>query len=413
MVGDIHISDFDYSLPDNRIALHPLSQRDHCKLLVCNAKGNIRDDSFTSLPSLLPSGSILVCNNTRVINARMQFRKPTGSLIEIFLLEPLAPTDYALMFQHKSPVTWKCLIGNLKRWKSGTLSQQLDVNGTEVTLTAERLSNEPFADNSHSVRLSWDNTSFSAADIISAAGNIPIPPYLNRESEECDNVDYQTIYSKIKGSVAAPTAGLHFTPHTIAQLSNNGIKQIELTLHVGAGTFRPVKSETIGEHPMHTEVFSVSITLIETIIKAIKEKTPITAVGTTSVRTLESLPYLGRHIIQNSDLSVEQWEAYTDPIVDPIESLEALATHMRKHSLQQLTASTAIMIAPGFKWNIVSNMVTNFHQPQSTLLLLVSSFLGNDEENKPRWQKVYQHALDGEYRFLSYGDACLFTHNNV
>ncbi len=409
-VADIRISDFDYALPDGRIARHPLPERDRCLLLRCDASGGIEDRRFYELPGLLPAGTLMVCNNTRVINSRLQFRKPTGSLIEVFLLEPETPADYALMFQSRGPVVWKCLVGNLKRWKSGILTRVIEVEGREVTLTARRLTAEPHADNSHSVELSWDDPELHAADVIGAAGRIPIPPYLNRESEQCDSTDYQTVYSKIKGSVAAPTAGLHFTPETLSALDAAGVRREELTLHVGAGTFRPVKSETIGEHPMHTEVFTVTLGLVEMLVDALKSGRHIAAVGTTSVRTLESLPYLGRRLARGLDAGVEQWEAYEAPVADAAEALEQLADYMRGNGKERLTASTAIMIAPGFRWNLVDVMVTNFHQPQSTLLLLVSSFLGDNGTGDvtPRWRTVYDHALAGGYRFLSYGDACLF-----
>lgn len=414
MVKNILISDFDYPLSDDRIAKHPLAQRDSCKLLVAGPGSEISHDLFSSLPSLLPAGSLLVCNDTRVINARIKFRKATGGLIEIFLLEPVAPEDYALMFQSRGCCQWSCLVGNLKRWKSGELSKELEINGKKVILTATR--GEPRPGNAHVIEFRWDDPEVTFASVVDAAGYIPIPPYLNRDSEASDSDDYQTVYARFKGSVAAPTAGLHFTPGLFAKLREKNIKTEAVTLHVGAGTFQPVKSETIGEHPMHTEVFSVNRSLVESLIDALQSNRPVTAVGTTSVRTLESLPYLGMRLLRGDRPEVSQWEAYEDSIpADPdefkqstIEALRALTAEMDRLGQDSLTASTSIMIAPGFRWRIVDNIITNFHQPQSTLLLLVSSFLGKEEDGTPRWRHIYEEALASGYRFLSYGDACLF-----
>lgn len=405
-VADIAITDYDYALPDERIALHPAEQRDGCLLLTCDAEGEIADRRFGELPQLLPSDSLMVCNNTRVINARLRFRKHTGAEIEVFLLEPESPADYAMMFQATGSCEWRCIVGNLKRWKDGVLRQELTLaDGSSITLEAERL--ESLSPTSHIVRLSWDGGA-TFGEVVESAGKIPIPPYLNRQSEESDTIDYQTVYSKIKGSVAAPTAGLHFTPGVLDRLTAQGIQRAELTLHVGAGTFMPVKSEHIGGHEMHTEVYSVKREVIEAILGALRDGRPITAVGTTSVRTLESLPAAGHHISRGKDAHVTQWEVYSDNDYYTAESLEALLKYMEEKNLDTFTSSTAIMIAPGFGWRLTDRIVTNFHQPESTLLLLVSSFLGLDSDGTERWRRVYDHALNGDYRFLSYGDACLF-----
>lgn len=406
---DIRIEDFDYPLPDERIARHPLAERDACRLLVSRPGESPADTVFSSLPELLPAGAMLVCNDTRVINARMEFRKPTGSRIEIFLLEPAVPADYAQMFQATGSCRWSCLVGNVKRWKQGALEKRLNCGGREVTLSATL--GQPLPGAAREVSFSWTPADIPFASIVDAAGYIPIPPYLRRESEAADATDYQTVYSRVKGSVAAPTAGLHFTDALFAALRDRGIGARGLTLHVGAGTFQPVKSATIGEHPMHTETFSVERSLVADIIDQKRAGRPIVAVGTTSVRTLETLPVLGHTLRRNPEaLHLGQWEAYEPDMdaADTLEGLEALLGYMDARALSRLTASTAIMIAPGFRWRLTDIMVTNFHQPQSTLLLLVSSFLG-DTPGDPdaRWITAYRHALAGDYRFLSYGDACL------
>ena len=413
-VKNIRIADFDYPLPDNRIARHPLAERDTCRLLVSLPNGEILHKSFFDLPQFLPEESFLVCNDTRVINARIEFHKATGSRIEIFLLEPIAPEDYLLMFQSTGSCRWSCMVGNLKRWKENPLVKELDIDGRKITLSAFRHEGRP--GNAHEIEFRWDNPELTFASIVDAAGYIPIPPYLKRDSEASDADDYQTVYARFKGSVAAPTAGLHFTPRVFDMMHERNITVLPLTLHVGAGTFQPVKSEEIGDHPMHTETFSVTRELVADLIKAKKEKRNITAVGTTSVRTLESLPYLGAALKGgDSSLNVKQWWPYGDncpnPPVDTIGSLEAIAEYMDSRNLPSLTAATSIMIAPGFEWRIVDTMVTNFHQPQSTLLLLVSSFLDRDfnpaADRSPRWKELYEEALSLDYRFLSYGDACL------
>lgn len=420
VIKNIRIEEFDYPLPDGMIARHPLARRDACKLLVASSEGPVVHTLFSSLPEYLPAGSLLVCNDTRVINARIRFRKPTGSEIEVFLLEPLAPEDYVLMFQSRSSCRWACLVGNLKRWKQGCLEKVLNVGDRRVRLTARR--GVALPGNAHEIEFSWDDDSVTFASVIEAAGFIPIPPYLRRESEASDADDYQTLYARIRGSVAAPTAGLHFTEAVFDALEAKGVETLPVTLHVGAGTFQPVKSEAIGDHPMHTEVFSVSRRLVATLRDALASGREITAVGTTSVRTLESLPWLGLGLREGDEsLTVGQWQAYggSDAVADSPEdfrnetlcALSAIIEYMDARSLSSLTASTSIMIAPGFRWRIVDRMVTNFHQPQSTLLLLVASFLGYDPEShvgSGRWRAIYAEALAEGYRFLSYGDACLF-----
>ena len=407
-IQNIRIEDFDYPLPDERIARHPLAIRDACRLLVCN-RGDISHHIFSSLPDLIPTGTLLVMNNTRVINARMEFFRASGARIEIFLLEPVAPRDYAEAFQTRRSCMWQCMVGNLKKWKDEWLEKRLIIEGKEITLRAIR--HNPLPGNSHEVEFEWSDANVTFASIVEAAGAIPIPPYLKRDSEESDSTDYQTVYSRIRGSVAAPTAGLHFTPDLLGRLREGGVETREVTLHVGAGTFQPVKSDDIGGHPMHTEVFEVEVDLVRTLREALESGRNIMAVGTTTVRTLESLPILGIRLLQGDDsLKISQWEAYSDEALatDTIDALKALEDYMESRGEQRLTASTAIMIAPGFRWRIVKGMVTNFHQPQSTLLLLVSSLLDGDNLSDPLWKKIYAEALAGDYRFLSYGDACLF-----
>ena len=395
----IRISDYNYPLPDERIAKFPIAQRDHSKLLVYR-KGDVSQDVFYNLPEYLPKGALMVFNNTKVIQARMHFRKDTGALIEVFLLEPAEPSDYELMFQTSERCSWYCLVGNLKKWKEGTLRRTIDVKGQQIEVSCTR---GPIHGTSHRIDFEWTG-GVSFAEIIDAMGELPIPPYLNRETQESDKTTYQTVYSKIKGSVAAPTAGLHFTPEVLAAVDAHGIEREELTLHVGAGTFKPVKSEEIEGHEMHTEYISVRR---DTIRKLIAHDGCAIAVGTTSVRTLESLYYMGLKVMQNPDASedelhVNQWEPYdTTTCVSTVDSLTALGAWMDAHSLEVLHSSTQIIIAPGYEYHIVKMLVTNFHQPQSTLLLLVSAFVKGD------WHKIYDYALENDFRFLSYGDSSL------
>ena len=396
----IHIRDYNYPLPDERIAKFPIAQRDHSKLLIYN-KGEVSSDVFYNLPQYLPKGALMVFNNTKVIQARMHFRKETGALIEVFLLEPAEPSDYELMFQTTGHCAWYCLVGNLKKWKEGSLRREIEINGQTVVVNATR---GELHGTSHRIDFSWGGD-VSFAEIIDAMGELPIPPYLNRETQESDKTTYQTVYSKIKGSVAAPTAGLHFTPEVLADLDAHGIQREELTLHVGAGTFKPVKSEEIEGHEMHTEYVSVRR---DTIRKLIDHEGCAIAVGTTSVRTLESLYYMGLKVMRDPSLNedqlhVAQWEPYTGdcPQCESVTALKALLVWMDARSLTVLHSSTQIIIAPGYDYHIVKMLVTNFHQPQSTLLLLVSAFVKGD------WHKIYDYALSHDFRFLSYGDSSL------
>ena len=400
---EIQIADYVYDLPDDRIARHPLAVRDSCKLLVANSKGVIDDTVFTALPELLPAEAMLVYNNTRVINARVILHKATGAAIEIFCLEPVSPADYERMFASTGPVVWRCLVGNSKRWKEGTLSRVLDIPGVgAVTMHAVRKAREEGGASSL-IEFSWDNPACRRAQVSAAAGVIPMPPYLSRETEACDSEDYQTIFSRIEGSVAAPTAGLHFTDRVLADIDARGIRRREVTLHVGAGTFRPVQGDCVGEHTMHAEFIVVSRSLIEELAN----EENVYAVGTTSVRTLESLYHIGCLISQGRwEGEVPQWYPYdpSHPNLSPRDALTVLADYLRKNGMDSLIGSTRIIIAPGYQYRIVHGMVTNFHQPGSTLLLLVSALLGD------AWRDVYAYALAHGYRFLSYGDACLFTH---
>lgn len=400
MIKDIQIKDFNYQLPDERIAKHPLLEREKCKLLFYQ-NGDIKDLHFYDVPELLPQNSMLVYNNTRVINARLRFQKPNGgATIEIFCLEPVLPSDYAQVFQTESECRWLCFVGNSKRWKAGALTQEVNVNGNIVTLSALRGEQRG---NAFEIIFNWDkNATF--ASLLDAIGEIPIPPYLNRSTEESDAKDYQTVYSHIEGSVAAPTAGLHFTDEVLAECDKRGVIRRELTLHVGAGTFQPVKSESIGEHAMHTEFISVERSLLNDLIKA---EGNVIAVGTTSVRTLESLYYIGITLLDNPDadedeLRVKQWTPYEKEYSISIkDALQAIINHLDRHGLDRYIGSTQIMIAPSFKFRVIRGMITNFHQPQSTLLLLVSAFVDGN------WKEIYDYALTHDYRFLSYGDSSL------
>lgn len=396
---EICISDFEYDLPDEMIARHPLAERDKCRLLVADKKGIIAETAFSGLPSLLPPDAMLVYNNTRVINARVRFHKKTGAAIEIFCLEPVYPADYERNFASTGAVSWRCFVGNSKKWKEGTLETRLNIEGKEILLTASR---ETEGNGSSIVTFGWNDRQLTFSQVIEAAGVIPIPPYLNRETEDTDKDDYQTVFSKINGSVAAPTAGLHFTENVLADIDRRGISRREVTLHVGAGTFQPVKAEHIGEHDMHSEFIVVSRDLIEELSSTPKK---VFAVGTTSVRTLESIYHIGCLIAQGKWTGeVPQWYPYEDthPVLTVQESMRQILDYLDREGHDKLVASTRIIIAPGYKYRIVRGMVTNFHQPGSTLLLLVSAIIGDT------WREVYAHARESGYRFLSYGDACLF-----
>lgn len=413
----IRIDDYNYDLPDERIAKFPLKERDHSKLLIYD-KGNVSDDIFYNLPKHLPEHALMVFNNTRVIQARLHFRKETGALIEVFLMEPAEPADYERMFQTTEKCSWLCMIGNLKKWKEGTLKRDFEIKGHKLTLSAtmdRSKTLEKSGGTNYWVDFSWDNANINFADILDAVGELPIPPYLNRKTEESDKTTYQTVYSKIKGSVAAPTAGLHFTDKVLKDIDNHGIVRDEVTLHVGAGTFKPVKTEEIEGHKMHSEYIVVHRHTFEHLLQF---DCHAIAVGTTSVRTLESLYYIGVKLVQNpnateEELHVNQWEPYDLPhneaglvlvngkAVTVKESIQAIKDYLDRDNLEALHTSTQIIIAPGYEYKIVKILVTNFHQPKSTLLLLVSAFLHGD------WRKVYRYALDNGFRFLSYGDACL------
>lgn len=373
----ISIEDYNYSLPDERIAKFPLPKRDESKLLLYR-DGKVSESVFKHITDYLPEGSLMVFNNTRVIQARLLFQRATGAQIEVFCLDPAAPHDYELIFQQTEACNWICLIGNAKKWKEPVLSREITVAGQTVRLSAEKV--QSYGE-THQVRFSWDG-GFSFAEVLDAAGELPIPPYLHRKTEESDLKTYQTVYSKIKGSVAAPTAGLHFTPEVLADLDAKGFGREELTLHVGAGTFKPVKSETIEGHEMHTEYISVRRSTIERVMQNFGK---IIAVGTTSVRTLESLYYIGVTLATHPDatseeLVVRQWMPYEDANnrLTPTEALQNILDYLDKHQLNTLITATQIIIAPGYEFKVVKGIVTNFHQPKSTLLLLISAFVKGD-----------------------------------
>lgn len=395
----IYIDEYDYSLPDERIAKYPLAKRDASKLLLYK-NGSIGESQFSNITDFLPENALLVYNNTRVIQARLVFRKETGARIEVFCLEPLAPADYAQSLGATTECIWKCMVGNLKKWKEGTLSKSVEIEGKSCTFVAEHLSTEG---NTHSIRFIWDNDDIHFADILEKAGELPIPPYLHRKTEESDLTTYQTVYSKIKGSVAAPTAGLHFTPEVFDSLKPKNIEIEEVTLHVGAGTFQPVKTRDIAEHHMHTEVISVHHSTIEHLQQKIGN---IVAVGTTSVRTLESLYYIGSQLhSQKGELTnfhVSQWAPYeTHSKLSTQDALQRILDYLDTNNLTTLHAETQIMIKPGYQFRVVNGIITNFHQPKSTLLLLVSAFVGGN------WKEIYDYAKRNDFRFLSYGDSSL------
>lgn len=397
----IRIEDFDYPLTDGRIAKFPLTKRDESKLLLYK-QGEIEETQFRYITRFLPADALMVFNNTRVIQARLLFRKPTGARIEVFCLEPVEPHDYALVFRQTERCRWMCLVGNLKKWKEGVLSREVSVGGGTVILKAERLQS---CGDSHLIEFTWNQPACTFADLLDAAGVLPIPPYLNRETEASDLQAYQTVYSKVKGSVAAPTAGLHFTPEVLADIDAQGIGREEVTLHVGAGTFKPVKSETIEGHEMHTEFISVRRSSIERVKNNLGR---IIAVGTTSVRTLESLYYIGVTLAANpnataEELVVGQWMPYDEannrlPVAD---ALQQIVDYLDRNGGDRLVTATRIIIVPGYEFKVVRGLVTNFHQPKSTLLLLISAFVKGD------WRTIYNYALAHDFRFLSYGDSSL------
>ncbi|MDD4002224.1 MAG: S-adenosylmethionine:tRNA ribosyltransferase-isomerase [Bacteroidales bacterium] len=403
MIGkslDIAIADFDYSLTEDRIAKFPLAQRDKAKLLVLRDEA-ISEIPFFELPQLLDKDSLLIYNDTKVVHARLFFKKDSGSIIEVFCLEPTDPNEIQIAFAQKGLGRWKCFIGNNKKWKQGQLTKSIEYEGKTITLNAER---EQQVDNAWVVKFTWTKE-YSFAEVLSLMGVIPLPPYLNREARKEDNDDYQTIYALEEGSVAAPNAGLHFTENTFLDLDNKQVKSSFVTLHVGAGTFKPVNTDSIADHVMHTEKITITKQVIKDLIDYIDKK--IICVGTTSVRTIESLYWHGVKLIEikdtDIDIDVKQWEPYQKEVdVKPKEALQAILDKMEEENIDLLCGQTQIIIAPSYKYRIVQAMITNFHQPKSTLLLLVSAMIGE------KWKECYKFALENEFRFLSFGDACYF-----
>lgn len=394
---EIRIEDYTYDLPAERIAKYPLAERDRAKMLYY-ADSNIKSYSFTDLPSLVPSNSVLVMNTTKVIRARLTFFRQTGARIEVFCLEPYAPALYELSLSAKHEVIWHCLVGQSRKWKEEYLCQLL-ADGT--LLKVSRVNGNCSGDNL--IRFEWSND-MTFGELLEHLGELPIPPYLNRDTEESDLRDYQTVYAREEGSVAAPTAGLHFTEDLLSKLNEKGIDQIPITLHVGAGTFLPVKSATMGEHEMHTEVIEVRLSSLRSIHDSLLAKRPIVSVGTTSTRTLESLYYMGVQVIENvkDPLSVPQWIPYqTTSTATTEEAIKALIDYLEEKGVDRLFGQTQLIIVPGYTYSLVDFLITNFHQPNSTLLLLVAAFVGDD------WHKIYEFALKNDYRFLSYGDGSL------
>ena len=405
---EILIEEYNYPLPDERIAKYPLAKRDQSKLLIYR-DGKVSEDTFCHVGEYLTSDSLLIYNNTRVIQARLEFHKQLeegaqGARIEIFCLEPLQPRDYQLSLGTVDGCTWKCMIGNAKKWKSGVLSLPVVLpSGNAVTLFAEKGEQ---TGNTFAVKFSWDGVSVSFAEILDAVGELPIPPYLNRKTEESDKTTYQTVYSRIKGSVAAPTAGLHFTDKVLDDLRGRGVKTSEVTLHVGAGTFQPVKVADANQHTMHTEIIAVPRDTIEALIANLGH---IVAVGTTSMRTLESLYFIGStlfNIVQcgSTLFNVKQFDPYEkEYTLSTREALQAIVDYLDATGQDVLHAETQIMIKPGYQFRVVDQLITNFHQPKSTLLLLVSAFVGGN------WHTIYDYALSHDFRFLSYGDSSILT----
>ena len=398
----LSINDFTYHLPADKIALHPLTERDRSKLLIYK-NGNITEDNYRNIAEYLPESSLLVFNNTKVIPARILFKKDTGGVIEIFCLEPFEQTEYTTVMSKTGSAQWKCMIGGASKWKEGLLIKKFNVKNEQVTLAASLIQKLPDA---YVAEFTWQPSYYTFSEIIEQAGEIPLPPYIKRNVEEDDKDRYQTIYAEHKGSVAAPTAGLHFTQEVFSSLNEKPIKTDFVTLHVGAGTFKPVKSEIMQEHEMHAEWIDVSASTIENIVNNLPD---IIATGTTSLRTLESLYWMGVKSFLNTDctiqqLEIKQWEVYEEPLIvqhiDATTALTALLDWMKKNELQRLFIKTQILIAPGYHFKIAGALITNFHQPRSTLLLLVAA-ITND------WKKIYEYAIKNDFRFLSYGDGCL------
>lgn len=405
MPHDIDIKDYDYDLPQERIAKYPLPQRDASKLLVYKQK-TTQHRVFHELKDELPENTLLVFNNTRVIHARLRFVLPSGRPLEILCLEPLTPLDYQQNLSSRTEVNWKCLVGGNRKWKSGKISTTIATPGGDVVLTAKR---EERLDGPFRISFNWDNAMISFGELLAAGGIIPLPPYLKRDSEQSDSDRYQTVYAKPEGSVAAPTAGLHFTEEVFTQLDQRGVRRSFVTLHVGAGTFKPVTSDQLSEHEMHRESIFVEKSLIDSLVNNLEQQAPIIPVGTTSMRTLESLYWLGvRHQrgieISDEGFTINQWEPYElDASAYPttLEAMKALQQFMEERQLDLLEGYTQLLIAPGYPSRLVDALITNFHQPRSTLLLLVASLIGES------WQEVYKYAMQNDFRFLSYGDSSL------
>ena len=427
MMEPIYIADYNYPLPDERIAKYPLAERDQSKLLVYR-QGTIAEDHFYNVGKYILPDALLVYNNTRVIQARLEFHKriasadenapAQGARIEVFCLEPLMPNDYQLSLSSTRGCVWKCMVGNAKKWKGGNaIETKVERQKTKDGIIVLRAYKEQVLGNTYAVRFEWDDETISFAEILDAVGELPIPPYLNRKTEESDKITYQTVYSRIKGSVAAPTAGLHFTQRVLDDIHARGIETDEVTLHVGAGTFLPVKTADANEHTMHSEIIAVPKTTIEHIIAKLGK---IVAVGTTSMRTLESLYFIGRQIAEwtkdngqrtMDEIHVGQFEPYEAPVsgewLGVKEALQAIVDYLDATGQQTLHAATQIMIKPGYQFRVVDQLITNFHQPQSTLLLLVSAFVDGD------WKTIYDYALGHDFRFLSYGDSSILTRNRI
>ena len=398
MIRDIRIEDYNYPLPDERIAKYPLAERDSSKLLRY-IDGKIDEFVFRQIPELLPSDAVMVFNDTKVVPARLHFVRPTGARIEIFCLQPVKPEEYNISFAATSSCSWKCVIGNAKKWKGDILDLYNPENAPEIAEMAMKARLVSREGETGIVEFSWSGGNpFSR--VLEICGTIPIPPYLNRESEAIDSERYQTLYAKFRGSVAAPTAGLHFTQAVLDAIRSKGIDIETVCLHVGAGTFLPVKNSEVAKHPMHREPFVVTLDFLKDLRSSGKS---VIAVGTTSVRTLESLYYIGVSCIETgAPADVDQWAPYTREYQwSTEESLDAIIAYMEKNSLDKISAGTRIIIVPGFRFRIVDMLVTNFHQPESTLILLVSAFVGGD------WKTIYDYALSHDFRFLSYGDSSL------
>ncbi len=406
---EISITDYIYDLPNDRIAAFPLPERDASKLLIYQ-NGEIKEDVYRNIVEYIPSNSLLVFNNTKVIQARILFQKPTGGVIEIFCLEPYeAVNEYSSIMSQKEKVRWKCMIGGASKWKEGALKKQFQLNGASAFINAQLV--EKLSD-AYVVELSWQPGELSFAEVLDATGDVPLPPYIKRKSEATDKDRYQTIYAKHEGSVAAPTAGLHFTPAIFDSFAQKNIKQLSVTLHVGAGTFKPVKAAVMQEHEMHAEWIDVSREAIEKLISKLNDT--VIMVGTTSMRTTESLYWMGvKTAIDTSlkpdDIALHQWDVYEEPLssvnISAADALKALLHWMKKNSLQRLITTTQIIICPGYQYKIANALITNFHQPQSTLLLLVAAAVGN------QWKEIYKYAMENDFRFLSYGDGSLLFIN--